>query len=308
MSTVQPFNLSSPADALPLSGLFLAPESPKAVVQLSHGMSEHKERYLPFMEFLSQRGYAAVIHDHRGHGASLFPGDQEALGYMGGNGAQAIVEDLHAVTQLAKERWPGLPLFLFGHSMGSLVARCYAQRYDRELTGLIVCGSPSNNPGAIPGRALAKLLTLFYGEHHRSALIQKMAFGSFNSKVDHPESSNSWICANPQTVSDYDNDPLCGFVFTLNGFTALFNLVQQTYRPQNWQVQNPNMPVLFIAGEADPCILSPQKFDQAVNLVKSVGYLHVSSILYPQMRHELLNEAESRKVMEDVLAFLEKAL
>lgn len=113
----------------------------------------------------------------------------------------------------------------------------------RELAGLIVCGSPSNNPGAGPGKALAKLLTLFYGERHRSSLVQKMAFGSYNRGIELPESPNSWICANPQTVSDYDRDPLCGFVFTLNGFTALFTLVQQVYRPQNWQVSNPQMPV-----------------------------------------------------------------
>lgn len=306
--SVEPFTLPSPTDALLLSGLFLSPKDPKAVVQLSHGMSEHKERYLPFMNFLAQHGYASVIHDHRGHGASLHQGDPDALGYMGDNGAQAIVEDLYAVSKLAKERWPGLPLFLFGHSMGSLVVRCYSQKYDRELAGLIVCGSPSNNPGAGPGKALAKLLTLFYGERHRSSLVQKMAFGSYNRGIELPESPNSWICANPQTVSDYDRDPLCGFVFTLNGFTALFTLVQQVYRPQNWQVSNPQMPVLFIAGADDPCILSPQKFQQAVDLVKSVGYAHVNAILYPQMRHELLNETESGKVMEDVLDFLEKSL
>lgn len=219
-----------------------------------------------------------------------------------------IVEDLHAVTQLAKERFPGLPLFLFGHSMGSLVARCYAQKYDRELKGLIVCGSPSNNPGAGPGKALAKLLILFYGEHYRSPFLQRMAFGGYNRGIDQPVSSNSWICANPQTVADYDSDPLCGFVFTLNGFVALFTLVQQVYRLQNWQVNNPQMPVLFIAGAEDPCILSPQKWQQAVGLVRSAGYKQVSSILYPKMRHELLNEEDSRKVMEDVLAFLEKAV
>ena len=135
----------SEADALEISVLCLMPEAgvhPRAIVQLVHGMSEYKERYIPFMEYLTSKGYISVIHDHRGHGKSVK--DEADLGYFYDNSGKAIIEDVHQVTTWMKERYgKELPYHLFGHSMGSLVVRCYLKKYDNELDSLIVCGSPS---------------------------------------------------------------------------------------------------------------------------------------------------------------------
>ena len=136
----------SEADTLEISVLCLMPEpgiKPRAIVQLVHGMSEHKERYIPFMEYLTDKGYITVIHDHRGHGKSV--SDKKDLGYMYGGGADAMLKDVLTVNEEIRRHFPELPLILFGHSMGSLAVRAFAAKHDDCMNMLIVCGSPSEN-------------------------------------------------------------------------------------------------------------------------------------------------------------------
>ena len=126
-TTGEVVTVPSAYDGLNLEVLITLPsegETVKGIFQISHGMCEHKERYLDFMEFMSQRGFACVIHDHRGHGHSVR--EEKDLGYMYGGGEEAMLADLHQITAFARERWPGLPVILFGHSMGCLLysSRC----------------------------------------------------------------------------------------------------------------------------------------------------------------------------------------
>ena len=158
---METFTVPGAADGVRLSTLVIAPESPKAVLQLVHGMAEHKERYIPFMNYLSEAGYACVICDLRGHGATVT--DPKDLGWMGKGGMQALVDDVHCVTDWARAQYPGLPFFLFGHSMGSMIVRSYLKRYDRDIDGLVVCGSPSKNPAAGLGDFLAGCISCFRG-------------------------------------------------------------------------------------------------------------------------------------------------
>ena len=121
--TTKTFSLISRADGTRLFGLCVAPEEPVAILQMAHGMAEHKERYLPFMEYLAERGFACFLHDHRGHGQSV--DRPEKLGWFGPDGAENLVKDLRQMADYAVSKFPGLPLYLFGHSMGSLAVRCY---------------------------------------------------------------------------------------------------------------------------------------------------------------------------------------
>lgn len=300
-----PAKLASEQDGLELGLLYAAPEQGpvRGIVQICHGMSEHKERYIPFLEFLCQNGYACVIHDHRGHGESVRNGDD--LGHFYENGAQSIVEDAHQVTLYIKEKHPGLPVCLFGHSMGSMVVRLYTKQYDHDIDALVVCGSPSKNPLAPAGRILAKTMALVKGGHYRSRLIQSMAFGNFNRAFENPKSENAWICSDEQEVQRYDDDPLCGFVFTLNGFENLFALMERTYSRKGWAMQNPALPILFVSGKEDPCRISDLKFMQAVDFMKSCGYLNTEFRLYEGARHEILNEPICEAVYADVLHWLQ---
>lgn len=296
----QELTLKSNFDGLTLGVSVRIPEHPTGILQLVHGMAEHRERYHDFMDYCAEQGLVVVIHDHRGHGASV--ASEEDYGYFGENGIEGIIQDAHQVTECIKSQFPGLPLTLFGHSMGSLVVRCYAQRYDKDIDGLIVCGSPSKRVGAGVGVMLAKLLKIFRGEKYRSEFVNRMAFGNYNKKFSEAVSPNSWIVSDPAVVEAYDADPRDGFVFTLNGFETLFGLIKLAYNKKGWLVQNPNMPVLFIAGAEDPCIISEKDFNKAVEFLRSRGYHDVKSKLYQGMRHEILNEVGKMQVWQDVVA------
>lgn len=157
--------IASPSDGLEISILLCGPAigTPKGIVQIVHGMCEHKERYLPFMEYLAENGFYSIIHDHRGHGESIR--SSEDLGYFYEGGWTAIIDDINAVTGRARTEHPELPLILFGHSMGSMAVRSYAKRYDDLISGLIVCGSPSRNSGAGIGKLVARSYASLAGEN-----------------------------------------------------------------------------------------------------------------------------------------------
>lgn len=299
--------LPSAQDMLPLAVWIASPEEEaKAVFQIAHGMSEHKERYRPLIEYLCQNGFACIIHDHRGHGGSVL--SEKDYGYLYQSGAESLVEDLHQLTLYGKRRFPDRPFFLFGHSMGSMVVRSYLKKYDSELDGLIVCGSPSYNPMAGVGRAAAAVIGAFRGGHHRSGFLQTLSFGSFNKRFGETSSENSWVSSSAQNVEEYDSDPQCGFVFTANGFRSLYKLMQNTYSKKGWGMHCPGLPIFFISGGDDPCLINEEKFNKAVAFLKERGYTDVSSKLYPGKRHEILNEDIRPQIFEDIRNFCEKQL
>ena len=184
-----------------------------------------------------------------------------------------------------------------------MAVRSFAKRYDEFLSGLIICGSPSRNSGAPAGRIIARLYAMAAGKKCRPALIQHIAFGSFNRRFRNEGSPNAWICSDPEIVRNYDKDPLCNFRFTANGFINLFSLMQDAYSISGWHPRRPDMPVLFISGEDDPCLIDHSRFDHAVNTMRRVGYSNVQSRLYPNMRHEILNEFGMKVVWNDILSF-----
>lgn len=293
--------IKASADALQLGLIVTEPEGePRAIVQFCHGMCEHKERYIPFMEYLSGHGYICVMHDHRGHGESVKC--TEDLGYMYEGGWQALVDDVKVVNDwIRAEYGSSLKLFLFGHSMGSMVVRSFAKRWDCLLDGLFVCGCPSWNPASGIGRILAKVLGLG-NDHRRPALLQAMSFGSFN-KPFQQDGPNAWVCSDKEALAAYNSDPLCQYIFTANGFYNLLGLCQDCYSSpkKGWAVSKPSMPVRFISGAEDPCRISDKDLDKAVALMSAVGYTDVTLTTYAGMRHEILNETLKAVVWEDIL-------
>lgn len=297
--------LISEYDKLPLSLLVAEPEGEiKGVVQISHGMSEHKERYLPFMEFLADHGYASVIHDHRGHGKSIK--EKSDLGYFYNGKKDGVVKDLHQVTTWAKGQFPGKAFFLLGHSMGTLAARCYIKDYDFELDKLILTGPPAKNPAVGLGLGLARGQKRIKGDHYRSKEIQAMAFGGFEVKFRREKNRSAWICSDPAVVEAYNASELCGFTFTTDGFETLFMLMKDTYSKKKWRMENPGLPVLFLGGSEDPCIGSGRKFVREMQFLKQVGYGNVTGKTYPGMRHEILNEKGKEEVFANILTYLGK--
>lgn len=288
-------------DNLPLDALITSPSHPKGIVVLAHGMCEHKERYNQFIDYLTKNNYVCVINDHRGHGKSILKKDD--LGYFYENGHIGIVEDMHQLVTMIKSRYKHLPVYLFGHSMGSLVVRNYIKKYDNEINGLIVCGSPSYNSSCNLAISVCDILTKFKGDHHRSNLLRSLSVDAFNKNFDKNVRCD-WLCTDRKVVDEYNNDPLSGFTFTTNGFKSLFLLMKETYSLSNWNKENLDLPIHFIAGEDDPCITNTKEFNNSVNVLKEVGYKNVSSHLFKNMRHEILNEKKKEIVYQNILKTL----
>lgn len=296
--------LPSACDNLDLDILYVVPSGTiKGLVQLSHGMAEHKERYRDFMSFLADRGYLVFINDHRGHGESV-KNDLD-YGYFYDQKGDYIVNDLYHLSLYFKKEYPGLPLYLFGHSMGSLVVRKYLQHYDDTIDKLIVCGSPSRNPLVKFALLLTDIMIFFKGDRYRSPLINDLAFGSFDKRFA-GDLTNRWLSVNEENVKEYNQSKKNGFIFTLNGFRNLFLLMIDVYDKHRYQVKKPELPILFIAGKDDPVIGSMDKWHQAIMFLKKCGYKDVEGIAYEDMRHEILNEKERLIVYKDVGHFMEK--
>lgn len=297
---IQHSHLSASSDNLQLSVAVIKDEhtEPCGILQLVHGMCEHKERYFRFMEYMAAQGFVCVIHDHRGHGESVKSADD--LGYMYAGGGEALVEDIRVVNEWIRSQYPDLKCTLFGHSMGSLAVRCFTKKYDDLIDALFVCGSPSHNPLTPVAKYLAKGIGFICGDRYRSNLIQNLAFQGYNKGFENEGYKRAWVCSNHEVLDKYHNDPLCRFVFTTNGFEGLFNLVIDCYSKKNWKVSNPDLPIFFISGDQDPCRTSNAAFESAVNSMRVVGYQKVESRLFPNMRHELLNEINAESVWDYV--------
>jgi len=287
--------LNSKVDKHPLSMSIIAPEGrPKAIVCISHGMAEHKERYFPFMQYLAKNGYVCEAHDHRGHGGSIT--QKAGLGDFGTNKYRAISDDLQQMVTYMQEQYPGIPTYLFCHSMGTMVGRMYLQDYDTSVDKVVLCGPPSGN-GRRRGAFKAWWRNLWHP--HRTPDTEAFAH------MDNGGPKNNWLSVNPDNVAAYNADPLCGFSFTYNG-SYNSGKMSRAIAKKNWEIDNPSLPIWLIAGENDPAIGSPERFNQLVDFVKSQGYTTVSSKLYAGLRHELLNEIDKEDIWADVKAFYDK--
>ena len=302
MSNIHTLRLKASADDLYLAISYMVPEgNPKGLVQLVHGMCGHKERFYPFMEYLASNGYVCVIHDHRGHGASVKC--PEDLGYMYDGGWMAMVEDIDVVRQWARNHFGG-ETTLLGHSMGSLAIRSYAKRHDSEIDRLMVCGTPKDNRAAGFGKVLFRCVESLGGGHWHMGLIQNLSSSYFNRHFRHEGYDNAWACSDKNSLEAYKNDPLCQFSFTANGFANFLAMMQDCFDTEGWNCTNPELSVHFLSGGDDPCMGSPRDFNHAVNLMKSAGYKRVSYHIFPKMRHEILNETDKLTVWSHILGLL----
>ena len=298
------FFLESDFDGKRLSVMTVCPETPRFCLQITHGMAEHKRRYIPFMEYIASIGGACIISDMRGHGETSAPAD---YGYFGENGVEATLSDLHQIGSVLREKYPGLPMILLGHSMGSLVARSYAAEHDEMLAALILSGEASNNPAVGAGLFLTRLMALFRGGRHLSPLIEGMSTGAYDKAFPAGEKFQ-WLSVNEENRRKYMEDPGCGFPFTLNGYETLFSFMKRTYSPKYYNVRNKNLPILFLSGEEDPVMGGKKAFDDAVRFMRDMGYRDVRSKLYPGMRHEVLMENDRETVCTDIAAFIEETV
>ena len=277
----------------------------KGIVQISHGMAEHSNRYARFAMELCKQGYAVYISDHLGHGKSVANADE--LGFFGDNGVESVVEDLKQLTDIARQEYPDLPFFIFGHSMGSFMARAYIAKYGHLIDGAIICGTSGTNPAAGMGISLAKQLEKTKGKLHRSGMLNSIAFGTYNKKTE-KRTEFDWLSRDQKEVDKYINDDLCGFCFTTNGFETLFTALKQVSAKLWYKTVPSELPILLISGDNDPVGEYGKGVKQVFEDLKKTGHQNVIMKLYPEARHELLNELNRDEVMSDIVGWMDKIL
>ncbi|MBQ0015115.1 MAG: lysophospholipase [Oscillospiraceae bacterium] len=271
----------------------------KAIFQITHGMAEYIDRYEDFIEALVNDGFVVYAHDHIGHGKSI--NDNYPLGYFGLDNAEGniFVKDCKKLTDIAKSENPGLPVFFFGHSMGSFVARKYISLYGEDLAGAVICGTGGPNPAAGIAIALANAFIKIKGAKAPGTVINNVAFGSYNNKTD-KRTGFDWLTNKESIVDKYIADPLCGFCFSYQGFKDMLQMLKYINSKPCYNQTPANLPIFLIAGEQDP-VGSYGKGVETVAAEYKKGHNNVTLKLYPNDRHELLNELDKETVKADVI-------
>ena len=280
-------------------------QNPIVVVQIFHGMAEHAARYDRFAIFLNSKGYIVYADDHRGHGK--IAESVEKLGYLGENGFDNIVKDEHFITDKIKAEHPNLPIFIFAHSFGSFVGQEYLNRYSNEINGLILSGSAMQDRiDAKFGLALTKLINKFGDESKQNPLLESLIFGSYCKKEKDNNSKFAWLSSDKDEVKKYDEDEYCGTVFTTNFYRNMFTGFQGLYLKEKADTIRKDIPVLVLAGEMDPVGNYGKSVKSLFEYYKSLNMSNVELKLYPEGRHELLNEVNRDEVFDYIYSWINK--
>ena len=279
----------------------------RGIVQISHGMCEYFSRYTTFAKYLCSLGFIVCGNDHIGHGASVSRPSE--LGFFAArDGWKYLVDDVKQLTDLMQRRYPQLPYFLLGHSMGSLVARLYLTDYGEKLAGCILTGTVGPNAAAISAAHLADSIARTRGMTYRSGFLSDLVFKGYNRKIKDPHSVFDWLSRDESVVSLYQSDEKCNFVFTATGFRDLFTLIAKANASHTFRHTPRGLPLLFLAGDKDPVGKYGEGVRRVVNLYRGAGVKNIEVIFYKDARHEALNELGRLDAFADISRWLEAQL
>ena len=308
MSQMIDFTVASTAPGRTLHTFRCVPDGEiRAILQLSHGMVEFIDRYKPLAEYLAARGILVTGNDHLGHGGSIRT--KEDYGYFAEpDGNRAVLEDLHAMTLLTKKLYPGVPYFLLGHSMGSFYARQYLCEYGSELDGAIIMGTGFQPKALVQlARTVCRVLAVFFGWQHRSKLVANLSFMGYNKGLE-GRTTHDWLNRDHDEVDKYLADERCTFIFTLNAYYSMFSGILRLHDPAFLARMPKDLPLLFLAGDADPVGERGEGVKRAIQSLKDAGVRNIQSKFYPGARHELLVETNHMEVFGDIASWLDAQL
>lgn len=276
----------------------------KAALQIVHGMVEYINRYHEFATYLADRGIYVVGHDHLGHGQSV--NSEKEYGYFPQpDGNKMVIGDIHRLRNLTFEKYPDVPYFMLGHSMGSFLLRQYLTMHSQGLAGAVIMGT-GHQPKAVlsTGQMVCKITALLKGWKCQSKFINNLSFGSYNKKFEPAETSIEWITSDREKKSQYAKDPLCGFTFTVGGYYQMFEGMKLLDTKGSVDKICKDIPVFFVAGEDDPVGDFGKGVARIYNKYKAAGIKDTSIKLYKGDRHEILNEVDREQVYEDLYSWL----
>lgn len=276
------------------------------ILQIAHGMAEYIDRYDEVACFFAERGFVVTGEDHLGHGKSVSEGG--TYGYFcKQDPATVAVRDIHRLKKITQEKYPGLPYIILGHSMGSFMLRNYLFRYGSGIQGAVICGTGYvPQPLIVSGLMIAKVQGFLLGDKHVSKLLDKIAFGTYGKRIKNPKTGYDWLAANEETVDKYMKDPMCGFIFTVNGFKTLFTLIARTNHAENLQKMPKELPVLFLSGEEDPVGDYGKGVTKAYGDFEKADMKRIGMKFYAGSRHEIFNEKNREEVCKELYSWILK--
>lgn len=277
----------------------------RGIVQIVHGMAEHSLRYEPFVAFLTAHGLIVYAHDQRGHGNS-YKKEQDKGYFAKRNGFEKIVDDVTILTKIIQEKHKDLPLFLFGHSMGSLVLRRLIQRYDTDVAGIILSGT-AGDPGLLGkiGLTIAKFEKLLRGEKKPSPLMDKLIFGNHNKRFAPTRTKHDFLTRDEAVVDEYVADEKCGFICTTSFYVDLLEATIKIHQDKEVAKTNKEVPIFLFAGDDDPVGNYGEGVQAVYEQYLEHGLQQVSMKLYEKGRHEMLSELNKMEVFTDILNWIE---
>lgn len=281
----------------------------KGIVHLSHGMAEHAFRYDEFGRLLTKNGIALIGEDHRGHGETAAAAEKNGTGKFGyiadENGFFRIVEDLHEENESIRKEFPGKKIILFGHSFGSFLSQCYCEKYSSTIDGCILCGTAGPRLGLMKlGKIVASVVKLFKGAKKESPLLNAMAFGAYNKNYNPKRTDFDWLSRDFNQVDRYIADPWCGFLCTTGFFLDMFTGLSWIHQPKNMKAIPSDLPVHLIDGTDDPVGDYSKTVKELFEIYRANGMKNVDLKLYPEARHELLNETNREEIADELLSWV----
>lgn len=284
--------------------VYLPEDEAVGIVQLVHGIAEHISRYDDFANFLADHGYIVAGHDQLGHGMSSL--NESTLGFFSEkDGWEKAVEDIHTLHDIVAERFPGKPYILFGHSMGSFLARTYLIQYKSGLDGAIISGTGQQSRALVTGGRLMSALEMRrHGATYKSTLLNNMAFGSYTKKLGHVRTPSDWLSRDESVVDQYIEDPLSGFVPSAGLLHDMMEGIEFISKPKNIAKMKKDLPILFFSGDCDPVGEQGRGVTRAYKAFRKAGMTSVTMKLYHGGRHEMLNEINKDEVYQDILHWL----
>ena len=305
MPTFKDFYFNSSTGKNKIHARMCVPDAePRAIVQIIHGIAEYIDRYDEFMSFLADNGIIAVGTDHLGHGKSIESEEQTGF-FAYDNGWDYAVRDEEVLRLAMHENYPELPIIVFGHSMGSFMARTLLIRYPDAFNAAIISGTGNQSAALVNGGLfMGNLVTGLKGAHHYSKFLNNLAFGSYNKIYDNPKTEYDWLSRDEANVQKYIDDPLCGFIPSCSLFRDMMTGVKFITNKKNLTAMNKDMPVYFMSGDMDPVGECGKGVQKAYNNFLEAGMKDVSIKLYPGGRHEMLNEINKDEVYTDILTWL----